>query len=88
MTQAQAQETPNEIAADIAAANNIETVEQARDYLMDDRSHGDEYVAHEAGHRGLWMAWKDDGDDPYAVIAFIEIALRRAANARKIDGNL
>lgn len=84
----QSQATPNEIARDIADAHDLKTVEQARDYLIDDRSHGDEYVAHEAGQRGLWMAWKDDGDDPFAVIAFIEIALRRSEQARKIDGNL
>ena len=81
-------QTPNEIAKGIAEAHDLKTVEQARDYLIDDRSHGDEYVAHEAGQRGLWIAWKDGGDDPDFVIAFIEIALRRSEQARARDGEL
>ena len=75
-----------------AEARNINSIPEAIDYAMDDRSHGDEYFATAAGEiaREKWGAVSGPAvptGDREAAVAFLAEAFARATAMMAVDKN-
>ena len=72
----------------VADAHNITSIAQARDYLLDDRSHGDEYAADAvAVVDNILEIFRNNRFQHIKHIQYIAAVEAEAMRARLADGN-